>query len=173
MLTAVDNFLVSNIVGVSQSKPSVDIEMSDEQFWKLLVEIDAWVHNFFGLFLDECGQPTPDCPAGVKVTVKNLIYVLAVDKRGTDRQKSFRAILSHLLVFERRVSTTCRAGLPICSMISRTKVISSSVGTGKKPMFQKQSSKVAHWRSLPCHSIVTSWESYKRPHWVVWFLLGP
>lgn len=82
MLTASDDFLVSNIVGVSQCKPSVDIEMSDEQFRKLLVKIDAWVHNLFRLFLDECRQSTPDCPAGVKVTIKKSISGLAFNKGG-------------------------------------------------------------------------------------------
>jgi len=137
MLTASDDFLVSNIVGISQGKPSVNIEVSNEQFRKLLFNVDAWVHNLFRLFLDECRQSTPNCPASMKVSTKKLISGLAFNKGDTDRQKSFRAILSHLLLFVRRFSTTCKAGLPICSMISSTKVISSSVGTGKKHKFQK------------------------------------
>lgn len=155
MLTTSEHFLVSNIAGVSQGKPSVDIEMCDEQFWKLLVKIDAWVHNLFRLFLDECRQSTPDCPAGVKVTTKELIYALAVNKGGTDRQKSFRAILSHLLLFARRVSTTCRAGLPICSTISSTKAISSSVGTGKKPRFRN------NCRKLPTEGLYRAIQSWR------------
>jgi len=143
MLTASDDFLVSDINGVSQGKPSIDIEMSDEQFRKLLVGIDAWVYNLLSLLLDECGQSTPNCPTSMKVTVMKSNSGWVFDSRGTDRQKSFRAILSHLLLFARRVSTTCKAGRPICSMISRTKAISSWVGTGKKLIFQKQYSKVA------------------------------
>jgi len=37
---------------------------------------------------------------------------------------------------------------------------------------KKQLSKVA-LGCLPCHSIVTSWGSYKRPHWVLCSLLEP